>query len=86
MDVGVWLRLGLSEYEAAFRENKIYGDILPNWTTDDLKELGVTVVGHRRKLLTALRSEDVVCRGRPEVPAPIINVEMTKGDMRTLRC
>ena len=55
MDVGVWLRgLGLGEYEAAFRENDIDGDVLPNLTADDLKELGVTVVGHRRKLLTAI--------------------------------
>jgi class 3 adenylate cyclase/predicted ATPase len=59
MDVGVWLRgLGLGEYEAAFRENEIDGDILPNLTADDLKELGVTVVGHRRKLLTAIASLD----------------------------
>src|SRR5476649_2552003 len=57
MDVGVWLHgLGLGQYEAAFRENEIGGDILPNLTADDLKELGVTVVGHRRKLLTAIGS------------------------------
>src|SRR5271155_4269326 len=57
MDVGLWLRgLGLGQYEAAFRENEIGGDILPNLTADDLKELGVTVVGHRRKLLTAIGS------------------------------
>jgi class 3 adenylate cyclase len=57
MDVGVWLRgLGLGQYEAAFRENEIGGDVLPNLTADDLKELGVTVVGHRRKLLTAIGS------------------------------
>src|SRR5271168_2031639 len=55
MDVGVWLRgLGLGQYEPAFRENEIGGDVLPNLTADDLKELGVTVVGHRRKLLTAI--------------------------------
>ena len=59
MDVGVWLRgLGLGQYEAAFRENEIDGDVLPNLTADDLKELGVTVVGHRRKLLTAIASLD----------------------------
>ena len=57
MDVGVWLRgLGLGQYEAAFRENEIDGDVLPDLTADDLKELGVTVVGHRRKLLTAIAS------------------------------
>src|SRR6202790_1855738 len=59
MDVGLWLRgLGLGQHEAAFRENEIDGDVLPNLTADDLKELGVTVVGHRRKLLTAIASLD----------------------------
>jgi class 3 adenylate cyclase/predicted ATPase len=57
MDVGVWLHgLGLGQYEAAFRENEIDGDVLPNLTADDLKELGVAVVGHRRKLLSAIAS------------------------------
>src|SRR5690349_3629271 len=60
MDVGVWLRgLGLGQYEAAFRENEIDGDVLPALTADDLKELGITVVGHRRKLLSAIASLDL---------------------------
>ena len=55
MDVGVWLRsLGLGKYEAAFRENEIDETVLPSLTAEDLKELGVTAVGHRRKLLDAI--------------------------------
>jgi len=55
MDVGVWLRnLGLAEYEPAFRDNQIDEEVLPNLTGDDLKELGVASVGHRRKLLSAI--------------------------------
>ena len=55
MDVGDWLRsLGLGQYEAAFRENEIDGEILPTLTAEDLKELGVAVLGHRRKMLTAI--------------------------------
>ena len=51
----VWLRsLGLGKYEAAFRENEIDETVLPNLTAEDLKELGVAVVGHRRKLLDAI--------------------------------
>jgi len=54
MDVGVWLRsLGLEQYETAFRENEVDGAVLPNLTTEDLKDLGVRIVGHRRKLLDA---------------------------------
>ena len=42
------------EYEAAFRENEIDETILPSLTHETLKELGVTAVGHRLKLLDAI--------------------------------
>jgi class 3 adenylate cyclase len=55
MDLGGWLRsLGLEKYEAAFRENEIDQKVLPNLTPEDLKDLGVSIVGHRRKLLDAI--------------------------------
>src|SRR5436309_3779013 len=55
MDLGGWLRsLGLGQYEAAFRENAIDDTVLPNLTAEDLKDLGVAIVGHRRKLLDAI--------------------------------
>jgi class 3 adenylate cyclase/predicted ATPase len=55
MDIVVWLRsLGLERYEAVFRENDIDETVLPNLTTEDLKDLGVSIVGHRRKLLDAI--------------------------------
>jgi hypothetical protein len=55
MDIGGWLRrLGLEQYEAAFRANNIDNATLPSLTTEDLKELGVGSVGHRRKLIDAI--------------------------------
>src|SRR5215469_15167911 len=55
MDIVVWLRgLGLGRYEAAFRDNEIDETVLPNLTAEDLKDLGVSIVGHRRKLLDAI--------------------------------
>jgi class 3 adenylate cyclase len=55
MDVMVWLRgLGLGQYEAAFRENEISEKVLPSLTAEDLKEIGVGPVGHRRILLEAI--------------------------------
>ena len=55
MDVEEWLRsLALSQYEAAFRENAIDGKVLPKLTAEDLKELGVAIVGHRRLMLSAI--------------------------------
>jgi class 3 adenylate cyclase len=55
MDVAEWLRaLGLERYEATFRDNEITAAILPNLSADDLKDLGITAVGHRRRLLDAI--------------------------------
>jgi class 3 adenylate cyclase/predicted ATPase len=65
VDVAAWLHgLGLQQYEQAFRENAIDDGVFLELTADDLKDLGVSLVGHRRKLLAAiaaLRSES-----RPE--------------------
>jgi hypothetical protein len=55
MDVADWLRkLGLEQYEPAFRANEIDARVLPSLTAEDLKDLGVTLVGHRRRLLDAI--------------------------------
>ena len=55
MDIADWLRsLGLEQYEPAFRDNAIDGAVLPRLTRDDLKDIGITQVGHRRKLLDAI--------------------------------
>jgi class 3 adenylate cyclase len=55
MNLGSWLRsLGLEQYEPAFRENAIDESLLPSLTAEDLKDLGVGIVGHRRKLLDAI--------------------------------
>ncbi len=55
MDVAAWLSgLELEQYAPAFRDNAIDGEVLRELTADDLKDLGVTLVGHRRKLLAAI--------------------------------
>jgi class 3 adenylate cyclase len=55
MDVAAWLRgLGLEKYAPAFRDNDVDGEVLPQLTSDDLISIGVTSVGHRRKLLAAI--------------------------------
>src|SRR6516225_9498658 len=55
MDVAEWLRgLGLEQYVPAFRENDIDGEVLRGLTADDLRELGVVSIGHRRRLLDAI--------------------------------
>ena len=55
MDTGEFLRrIGLEQYEAAFRDNEIDDGVLRSLTADDLKDLGVTLVGHRRKILASI--------------------------------
>jgi class 3 adenylate cyclase len=55
MDVAEWLRgLGLEQYVPAFRDNDIDGEVLRRLTADDLRELGVASIGHRRRLLDAI--------------------------------
>src|SRR4051812_23142969 len=55
MDVAAWLRgLGLERYAQAFRDNDIDAEVVPELTADDLVGLGVTSIGHRRKLLAAI--------------------------------
>jgi SAM domain (Sterile alpha motif) len=68
MDVVVWLRsLGLGKYEAAFRENEIDETVLPSLTHETLKELGVTAVGHRLKLLDVIAALRNDASGTPSV-------------------
>jgi class 3 adenylate cyclase len=55
VDIAAWLHsLGMQQYEAAFRDNAIDAAILPELTAEDLKDLGVNLVGHRRRLLAAI--------------------------------
>ncbi len=54
-DIRQWLEdLGLGGYAEAFAENFVDFDVLPRLTNDDLKDIGVAAVGHRRKLLDAI--------------------------------
>ena len=53
--VAAWLRgLGLERYVSAFRDNEIDWDALPKLSAEDLKDLGVVLGGHRRRLLDAI--------------------------------
>jgi class 3 adenylate cyclase/tetratricopeptide (TPR) repeat protein len=75
MDIGTWLRdLGLGQYEQAFRENDIDGDVLADLTADDLSGLGVVSIGHRRKLLAAIAA---LRTASPPASAPLTLVATT---------
>jgi class 3 adenylate cyclase/predicted ATPase len=76
MDVAGWLQgLGLERYVQAFRDNDIDLDVLPSLTADDLIGLGVTSIGHRRKLLDAIAVLRSDVGAKPEEPAATLPAE-----------
>jgi hypothetical protein len=55
VDVSRWLaEQGLEQYVEAFAESAIDGEVLRTLSEDDLKELGVQALGHRKRLLEAI--------------------------------
>ena len=77
IEIAQWLReLGLEQYTDAFRENAIDAKILPTLTADDLRDIGVTLIGHRRRLLNAIAdlvigtSRTIATSASPEATTP----------------
>ena len=55
LDIDTWLNgIGLGQYAATFRSNEIDGSLLRGLSGDDLKEMGIAALGHRKKLLEAI--------------------------------
>jgi class 3 adenylate cyclase len=72
MDAAEWLRgLGLEQYLSAFRANDIDGEVLRRLTAEDLRELCVASIGHRRRLLDAVAALNDGRSVAPAVAAPI---------------
>ena len=62
-----WLeKLGLGQYAQRFAENDINFTILSDLTDQDLKELGVSSLGHRRQLLRATAELNNVEKSTPK--------------------
>ena len=77
MDLAQWLaELGLGQYVATFAENDIDFDVLAQLTDADLKELGVSSLGNRKRLLAAIAA-------RVSASAvPVSHGEILKGERR----
>ncbi len=86
MDIGGWLRsLGLERYETTFRENEINEKVLPNLTAEDLRDLGVAIVGHRRTLLDAIAALRIGANAKAppsEAPSTIETARDTAAERR----
>ncbi len=74
MDVEAWLQgLGLERYAPAFRDNDVDAEVLLRLTAEDLRELGVASIGHRRRLSDAIAALAEVAPPRP-TPVPVVAV------------
>src|SRR5713226_5203517 len=63
-DLAEWLgKHGLGQYAQTFAKNNIEYSVLPDLTENDLKKLGVSSLGHRKKLLRAI--EALTAAGQP---------------------
>src|SRR5882672_7193417 len=78
MEIDAWLQgLGLERYVPAFRDNEIDWEVLPKLTSEDLREIGVAAIGHRRKLLDAIAAlgatapAAAVTAAPSDAPAPV---------------
>ncbi len=76
VNIAAWLHdLGLQQYEQAFCDHAIDASVLPELTADDLRELGVSLVGHRRKLLAAIAALRGEVRVAPHSAAADVTAE-----------
>ena len=71
------------------RDNKIDADVLPQLTADDLKDIGVSAVGDRRRLLAAIaalsdQSPSVNALASPLQPAPAGGLQIS-AERRPIR-
>jgi len=78
-DIPSWLEsLGLAALAPVFEENHITPDVLHQMTGEDFREMGITSLGHRKKLLAAVaalnapvvRVETAAPAAPPEKPQP----------------
>src|SRR5215469_7083122 len=87
MEIGAWLQsLGLERYALAFRENEIDWEALPKLTAEDLKDLGVVLGGHRRRLLDAIASLDTPVASPLATAAPASVGEAERRQLTVMFC
>ncbi|MGC1885660.1 MAG: AAA family ATPase, partial [Stellaceae bacterium] len=87
MDVAELLRgLGLDQYVPAFRANDIDEEVLRQLTGEDLRELGVTSIGHRRRLLDAIAALRTAEAPPAPTPVPIAASEAERRQLTVMFC
>lgn len=85
MDLGTWLRqLGLERYEQAFKDNDIEPHLLPTMTAEDLREIGVASLGHRKQLLAAIAALNHESQLEAESSPPMLSSTKPHAERRQL--
>src|SRR5262249_25516787 len=86
MDIATWLQgLGLERYVPAFRDNEIDWEVLPKLTSEDLREIGVAAIGHRRKLLDAIAALGAMVPTAAVTVAPV-RAEAERRQLSVMFC
>ncbi len=87
MNVAEWLRgLGLEQYVPAFRANDIDEEVLRRLTGEDLRELGVISIGHRRRLLDGIAALSTAEAPATPPPVPIAASEAERRQLTVMFC
>ncbi len=81
-EIDAWLAsIGLLQHAAAFHANHIDAAMLPRLTAEDLKEIGVASLGHRKKMLEAIAG---MGRAVPPEDAPHRSAQGEAAPLRPL--
>jgi len=81
-DVGAWLKaLGFGQYCQTFADNDIDFETLRTITAEDLRELGIVSLGHRKKLLTAI-SDLSGGEQQPQLQPRVLSSILPEGEHR----
>src|SRR5215831_10340988 len=90
MEIEAWLQaLGLERYVPTFRDNEIDWEVLPKLTSEDLRDMGVVAVGHRRKLLDAIAAlgvSAVTATGKTAVSDASGSADAERRQLRVMFC
>lgn len=88
MNVAVWLAgLGLERYAQSFADHGVDGTVLTRLDADDLRQIGVLAVGHRRLVLDAiamLRNQPTAGAMAAARPGPTGRASWLSGERRQL--
>ena len=84
-EIATWLgSIGLPEHAECFAANDIDFTILRELSNDDLREMGISSLGHRRKILRAIADLDQAAPPAEAANGPLKQVRQTSAERRQL--